>query len=124
MSHHAADDNLINDGHHGGCPGCTGHGPVVAEELINDISRVTWQPNVKFANNATSCYDHVIEAIASIASRKIGVPKTVCMVMAKNLEEEKHKLKTQLGVSDECYEHHKLMPMCGTGQGSSNSPMM
>ena len=34
-SHHAADNNLINNGHHGRHPSHTAHGPVVAEELIN-----------------------------------------------------------------------------------------
>ena len=122
--HNAADNNLMHEGHHRGRPGRTAHGPGAAEEPINKTSRVARRPNAKFANDATSCYDRTMASIASVTSRKFGVPKTVCMVMAKNLEEAKCKFKTQMGVSDEHCQHHKLAPMCGTGQRSSNSPMM
>ena len=43
--------------------------------------------------------------------------------MAKNLEEAKCELKTQLGTSEEQCQHNELHPIHGSGQGSSDSPM-
>eukprot|EP00957_Ditylum_brightwellii_P031647 2400208-Ditylum_brightwellii.AAC.2 len=41
---------------------------------------------------------------------------------AQTLEEAKFKLKTALGVSVEFYQHCQAFPICGMGQGSTNSP--
>ena len=81
------------------------------------------RPNAKFANDATSCCNRMPMSLALTVSRKFGVPKNVCMAMARNLEEAKHKLKTQLGVSEEQCQHNDLFPTRGSGQGSSNSAM-
>ena len=101
----------MHDGHHGGRPGHTAHGPVAAEELTNEMSRVTRRPNAKFANDATSCCDRMLMSLASIVSRKFGVPKNACVAMAKNLEEAKCKLKTQLGALDEQCQHSESLPI-------------
>lgn len=48
--------------------------------------------------------------------------RNIIFVHAKTLAEAKFKLKTALGVSDDYYQHCKMFPIYGTGQGSTNSP--
>eukprot|EP00957_Ditylum_brightwellii_P089578 6822991-Ditylum_brightwellii.AAC.1 len=43
-------------------------------------------------------------------------------VNAQTLAEDKFKLKTALGVSDEFYQHCQASPIYDMGQGSTNSP--
>jgi hypothetical protein len=73
-------------------------------------------------NDATLCYDRILPAFATIASRKFGIHKNVAFVMVTTLQECKYKLKTLLGISDEYYKHCKIFPIYGTGQSRGNSP--
>jgi hypothetical protein len=60
---------------------------------------------VKFGNdNAASCYDRIIPALASLIGRKHGIHQNIIFVNARTLNEAKYKLKTLLGVSDEFYQ--------------------
>jgi hypothetical protein len=77
---------------------------------------------VKFDNDATSCYNRILAAIASITSRKYGIHKNAAFVMATTLQEARYKLKTALGVTESFYKHCETHPIHGTGQGSQNSP--
>ena len=52
------------------------------------------------------------------------MPKTVCLVHAKTLKNAKYFLKLMMKVSEEHYSHTLLVPVYGTGQGSSNSPYL
>jgi hypothetical protein len=112
----------LNEGQYGSCPNCSAHDPVFIEEMQSEICRVSRKSNVKFNNDATSCYDRILPAFATIASQKFEIHKNVAFVMATTLQECKYKLKTLLGISDEYYKHCKFFPIYGTGQGSGNSP--
>jgi hypothetical protein len=62
--------------------------------------------------------------IASLAGRKFGIHKDVIFVHASTLEEAEFKLKISTKVSNTSYKHCIKFPIHGTGQGSSNSPMI
>lgn len=121
LMHHAADKGRLNNGQYGR-HGRSPMEPVFIEEMESEISRASRKSLVKFDNDATSCYDRILVAIASIISRKHGLHKNVAMVMAKTLEEAKYRLKTELGISEDFYQNCELTPIYGTGQGSQNSP--
>jgi len=122
LIHRASDNQTINQGQNGGVPKLTAQNSVFIEEMQNEISRTSRKPVVKFDHDATSCYDRILAAIASITSRKFGMHKNVTFVMANTLKECKYKLKTTLGVSNKFYQHCEIFPIYGTGQGSGNSP--
>ena len=65
---------------------------VFIEELQNEINRMARRSQIKFANDAKSCYDRMMPGLANLISRKYGMPKTMCMVQGKTLEEAKHSL--------------------------------
>jgi exonuclease III len=122
LVHHAEDNHKLNWGQYGSRPGRTAHDPVFIEELQYEIVRLSRSTHLKFSNDATSCYDRIIPALAALLSRKYGIHKTICAILGTTLEEAKYKLKTMLGVTDSFYQHCELFPIYGTGQGSGNSP--
>jgi hypothetical protein len=94
------------------------------EELKNDICYASRKPLINFDNDATSCYDCIIAAIASLVSRSYGQHRDVCFVHAETLQDAKFRLKTEMGVTDEFYKHSTAYPIYGTGQWSGNSPVI
>jgi hypothetical protein len=94
------------------------------EELKTDICYASRKPLINFDNDAASCYDRIIAALASLVSRSHGQHRDVCFVHAETLQEAKFRLKTEMGVTEEFYQHCKAYPIYGTGQGSGNSPVI
>jgi hypothetical protein len=80
-------------------------------------------PN-KLYNDAASCYDRIIPALASLLGRGQGLHRNVIFVNARTLKEAKYKLRTSTGVSAEFFFHCHAFPIYGTGQGSVNSPVI
>eukprot|EP00957_Ditylum_brightwellii_P176879 13473354-Ditylum_brightwellii.AAC.1 len=94
------------------------------EEMKNEISHCSQKLLVNFDNDAAVCYDRIILNVANLIGRKKGLHKNITFVHAKTLAKAKFKLKTALGVSDDNYQHCEMFPIYGTGQGSTNSPMI
>jgi hypothetical protein len=119
---HAEQHKLLHPGQYGSRSGRDAHIPAFIEEIKNEICYASRKSLINFDNDAASCYDRIIPALASLIGRKHGLHKNVVFVHASTLEETKYKLKTSLGVSDEFYENCIAFPIYGTGQGSGNSP--
>ena len=94
------------------------------EELKNDISYASRKSLINFDNDAASCYDRIIPALASILGQSHGLHRNVIFVNARTLKEAKYKLRTSTGVSEDYYSHCHAFPIYGTGQGSGNSPVI
>jgi hypothetical protein len=74
--------------------------------------------------DASSCYDRIIPNIASLAARSYGQHQTFCFLHVSIFRQAQYKLKTKLSLSDEDNSHCLLHPIYGTGQGSTNSPVI
>lgn len=122
LLNHADEHGTIHDGQYGGRPGCEAQSLTFLEELKYDISYVSRRTLFNFDNDAMSCYDRIIVALASLINRKYGQHRSIVAVHAKTLKEAKYKLRTAIGVSDLEYSHCEGFPLHGTGQGSGNSP--
>ena len=120
--HHTEDEKLLHPNLYGARPGRGALDPVFIEELTNEITRLSRKPLIKNADDATACYDRIIPGIGNLASRSHGLHRHVALVQGRTLEDVKYHLKTQLGVSEESYQHCTVTPIYGTGQGSGNSP--
>ena len=77
---HAQKLGKINQGQYGGCPGRDCTSVTYLEELRRDISILTRSAYTNFDNDAASCYDRILMAIASLSGRKYGVHKQVIYV--------------------------------------------
>jgi exonuclease III len=124
LLHHADQLKLIHRGQYGGRPGKEATTLAFIEELKTDICYASRKPMINFDNDAASCYDRIIAAIASIIARAHGQHRDVCFVHADTLRQAKFRLKTAMGVSDAFYTNCKAYPIFGTGQGSGNSPVI
>lgn len=122
MIQKAERENTLHPGQYGGRAGRDALIPAFIEELKNEISYASRKSLINFDNDAASCYDRIIPALASLLGRKFGLHRNVVFVHATTLAETKYKLKTSLGISDEFYSNCQAFPIYGTGQGSGNSP--
>ena len=119
----AADENgTINPGQYGGRPGCEAQSLPLLEELKYDLSYMTRRSLFNFDNDAASCYDRIIIALASLVNRKYGLHREIVLIHASTLEQAKFHLKTAAGTSEAHYSHSIQFPIYGSGQGSGNSP--
>jgi hypothetical protein len=124
LVHHCIDNSLLNPGLFGGLPGRDAMTPVFLEELQWETTRASRRSLLRMDFDASSCYDHIIPSIASIAARSFCQRKALCFIHATFLRQTKYVLKTKLGLSEEEFSHCQLHPIYGTGQGSANSPVI
>jgi hypothetical protein len=96
--------------------------PTFIEVLQYDYASLTWWLEIKFSNNATSCYDRIIPSISNVIARSMGLHKNIAKLHSTMLEEAIYRIKTQLGISSASYSHTDEWPVFGTGQGSCASP--
>jgi hypothetical protein len=130
LVHHCEDNQLLHPSLYGARPGRGALEPVFIEEMVNEITRLSRKPVIKNAEDATACYDRIIPGVGNIASRAHGLHRTIALVQVTTLAEVKYHLKTQLGVTEDFYQHCTedfyqhctISPIYGTGQGSGNSP--
>ena len=117
----AEETQVLNEGQYGSRNGRRATDPVFIEELQLEISRASRKPLVLINYDATACYDRIIPNLGMIVSRKFGVPASVTRTNAKTLEGAHYHIRTELGLSQDCYTHSPEHPIYGTGQGSTNS---
>eukprot|EP00980_Cylindrotheca_fusiformis_P016559 scaffold4965_cov87-Cylindrotheca_fusiformis.AAC.1 len=114
----------INDSQYGGRHGHEAAYLPYAEELKYDLCRLSRKPLVNFDNDAQSCYDRIIPSVASLLGRYHGLHPNITNMHADLLQNATFQVKTSLGVSTESYQHSSQFPIYGTGQGSTNSPII
>ena len=61
-----------------------------------DIARQEHRSMALCSNDAKSCYDWILHAIASICMRRVGVPKKTCLMMFGTLAKVQHYIRTKL----------------------------
>jgi hypothetical protein len=113
---------LFNKGCSGSRPGPSAVDPVLLEELQVSISYLSRTNQVTFHNNATSCYDRIIIALANLVARQFSMPEEIAKLHGTTLKKMWYYVSTALGISDASYSHTKESPVYGTGQGSCSSP--
>jgi hypothetical protein len=96
--------------------------PVLLEELQVSISYLSRTNQVTFHNDATSCYDRIIIALANLVARRFGMPEEIVRLHGCTLEQMRYYVSTALGISEQSYSHSAEDPIYGTGQGSCASP--
>jgi hypothetical protein len=124
LMRHAEHNHLLNEGQYGSRSGREASALNFLEALKNDIAHCSRKPLLNLDNDAVSCYDRIIVALASLINRKYGQHRQVVLVNAQTLNQAKYQLKTELGITKTSYTNCTAFPLHGTGQGSGNSPMI
>ena len=95
---------------------------VLLKRLTYDLSRILRTNLGTFDNDAKSCYDRIINAIAMLAAKRLGMPDNALSTHAGVLWAMKYSIKTMFGISDGYYASGEGKTLFGTGQGSGASP--
>jgi hypothetical protein len=118
----AEKQRLFNRSCYGGRPGLSAVNPVLLEELQVSIAYLSQTGLVTFHNDATSCYDRIIIALANLVVRRFGMPAAIAKLHGTTLAQMQYYVSTVMGISEESYQHSPINPVYGTGQGSCASP--
>jgi hypothetical protein len=89
--------------------------------LTSDILRQRKTPAALCSNDAKSCYDRIIHAIANICLQRVGVQANACRVMFGTLQQMKHHVKIAYGTSQQSYRSIHI-PLRGVLQGNGAGP--
>jgi hypothetical protein len=89
--------------------------------LTMDIARLEHRSTAVCSNDAKSCYDRILHAIASICMRRVGVPPETCKMMFGTLAQVEHYVRTNFGDSTTSYACIQI-PFQGVYQGNGAGP--
>lgn len=120
--HKAEDLQSLHPGTYGSRATRQAVDPTFIEVLQYDYASLTRWPEIKFSNDATSCYDRIIPSVSNVMARSMGLHKNIAKIHGTMLEQAVYRIKTQLGISTGSYSHTNEWPVFGTGQGSCASP--
>ena len=89
--------------------------------LTMDIARLEHRSTAVCSNDAKSCYDRILHAIASICMRRVGVAPETCKMMFGTLAQVDHYVRTNFGDSSTSYACIQI-PFQGVYQGNGAGP--
>jgi hypothetical protein len=110
------ESSQFGEAQQGSRPRRAANNAVLLKRLTYDLSRILWTNLGTFDNDAKSCYDRIINAIAMLAANNaLSTHAGVLWAM-------KYSIKTMFGISDGYYASGEGKTLFGTGQGSRASP--
>jgi hypothetical protein len=89
--------------------------------LTTNIARQEHHSMALCSNDAKSCYDRILHAIATICMQRVGVHKEACLMMFGTPAKVKHHIRTTYGDSTTSYSCIEL-PFQGIYQGNGTGP--
>jgi hypothetical protein len=93
----------------------------VNKVLTADIARQEHRSTALCSNDAKSCYDRILHAIATICMRRVGVSAQTCLMMFGTLAKVQHYIRTTYGDSSTAYSCIEI-PFQGIYQGNGAGP--
>jgi hypothetical protein len=114
--------HLLGESQQGSRQGRTANDAVLLKKLTYDLSRILRSNLGTFDNDAKSCYDRIVNGIAMLAARRLGMPESVVAAHAATLRLMQYCIKTMYGLSDSYIQSQGDSILFGTGQGSGASP--
>ena len=102
--------------------GRTANDAVMLKRLTYDLTRIQRTNLGTFDNDAKACYDRIVNGIAMLAAKRLGMPTTAITTHSGVLQAMEYTIKTTFGESEHYIQGSKEHPLFGTGQGSGASP--
>ncbi len=122
LIHRGEMSDLFGEAQQGSRKKRTANDAVLLKRLTYDLSRLLRTNLGTFDNDAKSCYDRVINGLAMIAARRLGMPALAIRTHAGVLAQMKYHIKTGYGISEIFIHSVVNAVLFGTGQGSGASP--
>ena len=93
------------------------------KRLTYDILRQLRQPGALCSNDAKSCYNRVVQSIACMAYRRLGIPAPPVISMLTTIQNMKHHIRINYGDSSFYMDNNgSLRPFQGILQGNGTAP--
>jgi hypothetical protein len=122
LLHFIEDNHMLSDMQLGSRPGKRCISAVLKKVLAHDYLCLTKQTAAFVENDATGCYDRLMNNIILMILKKFGIPKTVTSCLGSLWDNTVHLIKTIYGTSHITYNSTPDMPLYGPGQGSMCGP--
>ena len=97
---------------------------VVNVSLEKGLVRQTKSNSSHMDNDATGCYDRIVNSVGMMASRRLGINAHAARCQAETLRKMKYSVKHAFGTSTSYYTSSDDAPLFGTGHGSGASPVI
>jgi hypothetical protein len=123
LLHFIEDNHMLSDMQLGSRPGKRCISAVLKKVLAHDYLCLTKQTAAFVENDATGCYDRLMNNIILMILKKFGIPKTVTSCLGSIWDNTVHLIKTIYGTSHITYNSTPDMPLYGPGQGSMCGPI-
>ena len=96
------------------------------KRLLYDLVHFQRKPMILCSNDAKSCYDRIIHAIASIAMQRLGLPIEPITCMIITIQQMEHIIRTGFGDSDMTMSgaEETDIPFQGILQGNGSGPVL
>jgi len=124
LMHHLEDTQGIPAMQHGSRAAKLCISAVLNKQLQMEIQRYKKQPLAYIENDATGCYDRIVNPLVLLFLRKIGIPTNTVRSLAQTWAHTSHKIKTLYGISDQEYKNAVDFFLYGPGQGSTIGPIL
>jgi len=124
VMHYLEDNKLLPSMQHGSRPAKLCISAVLNKQLQMEIKRYQKKPMAYIENDATGCYDRIVNPLVLLFLRKLGIPQPVLQSIAKTWANTTHKIKTTYGVSNAQYQNSLEYFLFGPGQGSTIGPLL
>ena len=121
LVHHILQHGGLPNEQFGSRPGTQATSAALLKVLSFDLVRLTRCEGTVLNNDATACYDRILPAISQLCCRRLGLPVSAAKFMLEFLRSAEYHVKTQHGVSKECYGNHNSR-VFGVLQGSGSAP--
>jgi hypothetical protein len=103
LLHHMHDFGLLPDMHYGLVPGKHCLSAVLKKVLCHDHLRLTKRSGVFLENDATGCYDRLVNNLVLMILIKLGLTRSVAACVRDLWDNVVHLLKTIYGISSVTY---------------------
>ena len=114
--------NQFGEAQQGSRKGRTATNAVILKRLTYDLTRIQRSNLGTFDNDAKSCYDRIVNSLAMLVSKRLGMPDEAIRTHAGVLSSMRYTVKTTFGISELYIQSTPGSFLFGTGQGSGASP--
>ena len=122
LVHRGEEYKQFGESQQGSRKGRRANDAVLLKRLTYDLTRIQRSNLGTFDNDAKSCYDRIINSVAMMAARRLGMPENQVATHAGVLKNMRYVVKTAYGVSESYIQSTSSVFLFGTGQGSGASP--
>ena len=124
VMHHLEDAKHLPSMQHGSRPAKLCISAVLNKQLQFEIRRYQRRPIAYIENDATGCYDRIVNPLVLLFLRKLGVPDNTAKSLSATWDDTAHHIKTMYGVSEANYKNSLAYFLFGPGQGSTIGPLL